>query len=191
MVNIPYMAKQKQELAAKKREESTRTPLTEACRIILRSLKEVGKPVTVSELVRMTKLNRKTVDKCTEFLQLIQKELEHNKIVLNEMNHLKLMKLEPRVGMLSLPEKTQRLIIRTLYYPEPSEEVYLLVHLYLRKAADPEHATSMPKTKSMRKLIKQGQILESRKGMYLSSEGITVAKGALATYPELKNTILG
>ncbi len=107
------------------------------------------------------------------------------------MNLLVSKKLEPRVGMLSLPEKTQRLIIRTLYYPEPSEEVYLLVHLYLRKAVDPEHAISMPKTKPARKLIKQGQILESKKGMYLSSEGITVAKGALATYPELKNTTLG
>ena len=93
--------------------------------------------------------------------------------------------------MLSLPEKTQRLIIRTLYYPEPSEEVYLLAHLYLRKAVGPEHAVSMPKTKQMRKLIKQGQIPESRKGIYLSSEGITAAKGSLIIYPELKNTILG
>ena len=93
--------------------------------------------------------------------------------------------------MLSLPEKTQRLIIRTLYYPEPSEEAYLLVHLYLRKAVDPEHAVRMPTTKPMRKLIKQGQILESRKGIYLSSEGITAAKGSLTIYPELKSTILG
>ncbi len=181
------MAKQKQELAA----ENTRTPLTEACRIILRCLREAGKPVTVSELVRMTELNRKTIDKCTEFLQLIQKELERNKIVLNEINHLKLMKLEPRVGILSLPEKTQRLIIRTLYYPQPSEEVYLLVHLYLRKVLDLQHAISMPKTKPMRKLIKQGQILESRDSIYLSSEGITIAKGTLTMYPELKKTILG
>jgi hypothetical protein len=93
--------------------------------------------------------------------------------------------------MLSLPEKTQRLIIRTLYYPEPSEEVYLLAHLYLRKAIDPEHAISMPKTKPMQKLIKQGQILESRKGVHFSSEGMTVAKGSLIIYPELKSTILG
>jgi hypothetical protein len=91
--------------------------------------------------------------------------------------------------MLSLPEKTQRLIIRTLYYPEPSEEVYLLVHLYLMKALDSKRAIRMPKTKSMRKLIEQGQILESRKGIYLSSEGIKVANGALTIYPELKNTI--
>lgn len=180
------MAKQEQKLA-----KSARTPLTEACKIILRSLGDAGKPVTASELVRMTELNRKTVDKCTAFLQFIQKELERKKIVLSEMNHLKLVKLEPRGGMLSLPEKTQRLILRTLYYPEPSEEVYLLAYLYLRKAVVPEHATSMPKTKPMRKLIKQGQILESRKGVYLSSEGITIARGALAIYPELKSTILG
>lgn len=181
------MVKQKQELASEKK-ESTRTTLTEACRIILQCLKEAGKPVTMSDLVRMTELNRKTVDKCAEFLQNIQKELERNKIVLNEMNHLKLIKLEPRVGMLSLPEKTQKLIIRTLYYPEPSEEVYLLAHLYLRKALDPKRAIRMPKTKPMQKLIKQGQILESRKRIYLSSEGMKVAKGALAIYPELKNT---
>jgi len=189
MANRSYMARQKQELAIKKRGESARTPIITACGIILRTLKKEGKPVTISELVRMTELNRKTVDKCTEFLQFIQKELERNKIVLNEMNHLKLMKLEPRVGMLSLPEKTQRLIIRTLYYPEPSEEAYLLAHLYLRKAVDPEHAIRMPKTKPMRKLIKQGQILESRKGIYLLSEGITAAKGSLIIYPELKSTI--
>lgn len=181
------MVKQKQELASEKK-ESARTSLTEACRIILERLKEAGKPVTMSDLVRMTELNRKTVDKCAEFLQSIQKELERNKIVLNEMNHLKLIKLEPRVGMLSLPEKTQRLIIRTLYYPVPSEEVYLLVNLYLRKALDPRHAIRIPKTKSTQKLIKQGQILESRKGICLSSEGIKVAKGALTLYPELKNT---
>ena len=99
------------------------------------------------------------------------------------------MNLEPRVGMLSLREKTQRLIVRTLYYPEPSEEAYLLAHLYLRKAVYPEHAIRMPKTKPMRKLIKQGQILESRKGIYLLSEGITAAKGSLIIYPELKSTI--
>ena len=93
--------------------------------------------------------------------------------------------------MLSLPEKTQRLIIRTLYYPEPSEEGYLLAHLYLRKAVDPEHAVRMPKMKPMQKLSRQGQILESRKGIYLSQGGITVAKGSLTIYPELKNTVLG
>lgn len=179
------MAKQKQKLST-----NTRTPLIEACRIILHCLKEVGKPVTVSELVRVTELNRKTVDKCIEFLQVMQKELERNKIVLNELNHLKVMKLEPRSGMLSLPEKTQKLIIRTLYYPEPSEEVYLLAHLYMRKAVNPEHVIRMPKTKSMRKLIKQGQIIESMKGVYLSSEGITMAKGSLAIYPELKDAML-
>jgi len=80
------------------------------------------------------------------------------------------------------------LIIRTLYYPEPSEEAYMLAHLYLRKAVGPEHATRMPRTKVMQKLIKQGQILESRKGIYLSSEGMKVAKGARTIYPELKNT---
>lgn len=180
------MAKQKQKLASEKK-EGTRTTLTEACRIILQSLKEAGKPVTMSDLVRITELNRKTVDKCAEFLFNIQKELERNKIVLNEMNHLKLIKLEPRVGMLSLPEKTQKLIIRTLYYPEPSEEVYLLAHLYLRKGLDPERAIRMPKIKPMQKLIKQGQILESKKGIYLSPEGVKVAKGALTIYPELKD----
>lgn len=190
MVLMRYMARQKQELAIR-RGEGTRTPLTEACGIILRALKRTGKPVTISELVRMTELNRKTVEKCAEFLQFVQKELERNKVVLNEMNNLKLMKLEPRVGMLSLPEKTQRLIIRTLYYPAPSEEAYLLAHLYLRKAVDPEHAVRMPKTKPMQKLIRQGQILESRKGIYLSQEGITVAKGSLTIYPELKNTVPG
>jgi len=182
------MTRQKQELV-EKRGGKTRTPLTEACGIILKALKETAKPVTVSEMVRRTDLNRKTVEKCTEFLQFIQKELERNKIVLNELNHLKLMKLEPRVGMLSLPEKTQRLIIRALYYSEPSEEVYLLAHLYLKKAVDPEHAVRMPETKPVRKLSRQGQILESKKGIYLSQEGITVAKGSLTIYPELKNTV--
>lgn len=102
----------------------------------------------------------------------------------------KIDKLEPRVGMLSLPEKTQRLIIRTLYYPEPSEEVYLLVHLYHRKAVDARHAIGMPKTKPVQKLIKSGQIIESTRnsGIYLSSEGMKVAKGALTIYPALKNT---
>lgn len=185
------MVKQKQELVVDKREEGARTSFTEACRIILQSLKETGKPVTVSDLVRMTGLNRKTVEKCTEFLQAMQKELERKKIVSHAMNHMRILTLEPRIGMLSLPEKTQRLIIRTLYYSEPTEDLYLLTHLYLRKAVNPERAISMPKTKLMQKVIKQGQILESSKGVYLSPEGITIAKGSMRMYPELKNTILG
>ncbi len=184
------MVKQKQELLTDRKEESTRTAFTEACIRILQTLKKTGKPVTISELVRMTDLNRKTVEKCAQFLQVVQKELERNKIVSHAMNHMKLLTLEPRVGMLSLPEKTQRLIIRTLYYSVPTEELYMLTNLYLRRALNPEHAVSVPKTKVIRKLIKQGQILESAAGVYLSPEGVTIAKGSLRIYPELKNAIL-
>ena len=184
------MVKQKQELVTGRREESARTSFTEACRMMLQSLREAGRPVSLSDLVRMTDLNRKTVEKCAQFLQVVQKELERNKIVSHAMNHKRLLTLEPRVGMLSLPEKTQRLIIRALYYSEPTEELYLISNLYCRKAVNPGHAVSMPKTKMMRKLIKQDQILESTKGVYLSPEGITIAKGSLRIYPELKNTVL-
>ena len=76
-------------------------------------------------------------------------------------------------------------MIRT-HFPMPSQEEKILVRLYLEKAFAPKDAIGMEKSTVVRKLLKQGQLLENKQGLiYLSDEGKTVAKGALKVYPEL------
>jgi hypothetical protein len=97
----------------------------------------------------------------------------------------KLVAVSERTGLLELPENVQRLIIRTMYYPNPSEEEIILIHLLLSEAFPPEKSLSLRKDHAIQKLVDQGQILEENKKLYLSDEGKIVAQGALKIYPEL------
>ena len=87
--------------------------------------------------------------------------------------------------MLGLPENLQRLIIRTIYYPNPAEEEIVLIHLLLNDAFSSEKALSLSQSRAVQKLLKQGQVLEIDKKVFLSDEGKIVAQGALSIYPEL------
>jgi hypothetical protein len=72
-----------------------------------------------------------------------------------------------------------------MYYPNPSEEEIVLIHLLLSEAFSPEKSLSLRKDQTIQKLVDQGQVLEGNKKLYLSDEGKIVAQGALKIYPEL------
>jgi hypothetical protein len=104
------------------------------------------------------------------------------------MKHSKLIEINEKSGLLDLPETIQNLIIRIVYYPNPSKEETILTHMFLKEAISPEKAISLEKDATVRKLVKQGQVLEIERALrfYLSDEGKIVAEGALKLYPELK-----
>jgi len=116
----------------------------------------------------------------------IQRVLKDKKIVMEKVNKTRVLRVEERSGMLSLPDHVQKIIIRSLYFPTPSREEEILVHLHLRNATNERTAIKSEDARIIRKLLRQGQILPTAdKRIYLSREGFIVAKGALDTYPEL------
>jgi predicted transcriptional regulator len=169
---------------------SPRTPLDEAIKQILKLLVENEKSFSITGLARESGLHRKTVQKCIELLVVLEdKWLEDYKLKLHEVDNRKLVALERRIGLLSYPEEVQRFIIKAKYFPMPSEETYLMIYLYLKDATSPEKALSLKENEIVKKLIKQEKIKkkkEKKETYYLSDEGITIAKGALQIYPDLK-----
>jgi predicted transcriptional regulator len=166
-----------------------RKSFSEAVRIVLDTLK-TGEPYSISRLSREAGLNRRTVEKALEILEETQKYFLEKKLDITKLGQARLVQLSERAGLLNLPEDLQRLIIRTAYYPTPSREEEILVHLYREKAFSPESAIALSKSTLIQKLLKQGQLLEASSGnmraQYLSDEGKIVAEGALKLYPELK-----
>lgn len=88
--------------------------------------------------------------------------------------------------LLHIPENTRRLVIRTVYYPNPSKDEIVLVHMLLNNALSPQKSLSLERDQTIQKLVKQGQIIEENGRLYLSDEGKIVAQGALTLYPELR-----
>jgi hypothetical protein len=170
--------------------QTTRTSLPEAVKTVLDTM-EKRKTLSVNALSRETGLNRRTVEKALELLLNVQPYFLRKSLRLIEMNHSKLIEVNEKSGLLGLPENIQKLIIRTAYYPNPSKEETILVHMCLKEAISPEKALSLDKDAVLRKLVKQGQILqvEHTPRFYLSDEGTIVAEGALKVYPELKELI--
>lgn len=168
--------------------QTTRTPLDEAVKEIFKLLVESEKSYSMTSLARESHLHRKTVQKSIELLSTLEKYLEDYRLTLREVDNRKIITLERRVGLLSYPEEVQKFIIKSKYFPMPSEETYVMLHLYLRDAISREKAVPLEgKENEMKKLIKQEKI--NQKGAtkyYLSDEGITIAKGALKIYPELE-----
>ena len=164
--------------------QTTRTSFPEAVKIILETLKK-EKSLSVNALSKETKLNRRTIEKSLKLLLEIQPYFQEIKIGIVESDWRKLVEVKERTGLLGLPENVQRLIIRTIYYPNPSEEEIVLIHLLLNEALSPAKALSISKSRASQKLVKQGQISETNGKLYLSDEGKIVAQGALQIYPEL------
>jgi len=164
-----------------------RTSLPDATRAVLRTLETTGESLTVSNVVQSTGLHRRTVEKAVDEIMEIQRVLKDKKVILDKVNKMRVLRLEERSGMLSLPDHIQKIIIRSLYFPTPSREEEILVHLYLRDATNKRTAMKSEEGNRLtEKLLRQGQILSTTdKRIYLSKEGFTVAKGALDTYPEL------
>jgi len=164
--------------------QSTRTSFPEAVKVILETLKK-EKSVSVNALSKQTKLNRRTVEKSLKLLLEIQPYLQEIQLGNVESDWRKLIEVKERTGLLGLPETVQRLIIRTIYYPNPSEEEIVLIHLLLNEAFSPEKALSLGKSRIIQKLVKQGQLVATDGKLYLSDEGKIVSQGALQIYPEL------
>jgi len=166
-----------------------RKSFPEAIRIVLDTLKN-GDPYSISRLSKEASLNRRTVEKALEILEETQKYFLEKKLDITKFGQARLVQLSERSGLLNLPEELQRLIIRMAYYPSPSREEEILVHLHREKAFSPESAVTINRSALVEKLLKQGQLLETSRGemraQYLSDEGKIVAEGALKLYPELK-----
>lgn len=146
---------------------------------------EKGDGFSITSLSGEAKLNRRTVEKVIDILEHVQKHFSEKQIEVIRINNMKIVQLTKRVGLLGLPEDLQKLIIKTAYYPIPSREEEILVYLYSKGAKNPDKAIPLEKTKIVNKLLKQGQLLESGKGIYLSDEGEIITRGALKLYPEL------
>jgi hypothetical protein len=171
-------------MSAVREEQSERTSFPEAVKTIMAALKE-ERSLSVNALSRETKLNRRTVEKALKLLLDIQPYFQQIKLSPAVSDWRKLVEVSERTGMLELPENVQRLIIRTVYYPNPSEEEIVLIHLLLNEATSAQKSVSLNKTQTIQKLVGQGQIVEENDKLFLSDEGEIVAKGALKIYPEL------
>lgn len=185
-----------------------RTSFADACSLIMKLLAEEQQPRSISGLSRDAQLHRKTVEKCVELLFELEKNwLDTYRVRLDNLDkRRRIVSLERRTGLLSYPEEAQSFIIRTKHYPLPSKGTYVMTYLYLKDATTSEKATAIPDEEGehlekeaetvVRRLLKQGKIFEKiqqegKEGggsrlFYLSKEGITIAKGALRVYPELK-----
>ncbi len=167
-----------------------RTSFPEAVKTIIETL-EKGDSFSVSRLSQATNLNRRTVQKAVDFLKEIQHAFLEMRLDVTELQGAKVIQIKKSVGMLSLPEHIQHLIIRMAYFPTPSREEEILVHAFTKKALSAETAIRVSRSQLVDKLLKQGQLEETensraRASIYLSDEGQIVAKGALKLYPELQ-----
>jgi DNA-binding transcriptional regulator YhcF (GntR family) len=179
----------------KKDSTSSRTPFDEACEIIMKILAENQKIYSITSLAKEVRLHRNTVEKCIDLLIKLEKNgLEDYRLKLENVDNKKIIMIQRRTGLLSFPEDIQRLIIKARHFPLPSTEGYVLLYMYLRNATTLKNAVKIESIKiasdkddTINKLIKQGQINKSRKGLiFLSDEGITIAKGTLQLFPELE-----
>lgn len=164
--------------------QTQRTSFPEAVRIILETLKNENN-LSVNALSRKTGINRRTVEKALKLLLEVQPYFQELKLTPAKSDWRKLIAVSEKTGLLGLPENTQRLIIRTMYYPNPSEAEIILIHLLLSEAFSPKKSLTLRKDLTIQKLINQGQIVEENEKLYLSDEGKIVAQGALKIYPEL------
>jgi len=67
----------------------------------------------------------------------------------------------------------------------PTPETQLLINLYLKDATSESKGIKVGDDPIVTRLVKQGQLLKTGGKMYLSDEGITVAKGAVKIFPFL------
>jgi len=146
---------------------------------------EEGRMFSIRKLAEATDVSPTTMKKVLKTLIFIQLRLRNKRIYLTKTSGTSIVQLEP-LGLSNLPNELQKHIIRMMYYPAPDEDQKLLVSLLQKKAMKKEKAIVLESSEELTKLVKQGQILESPKGYYLSDEGIIVAKGALKLYPELE-----
>ena len=173
--------------------EGERTSLPEAVTIVLRTLRKTDreKPLTVNDIVKKTKLNARTVKKTVDVLEQTHEAFSKEDLVVMKLSSgATLLAMEPRqIGMLSLPEDVQKMIIRTKYFPQPSREQEILVHLLLREAIDKSSAINLNESDPIVSSLVEAENIEKTKDdhkFYLTEIGKMVANGTLEIYPELR-----
>jgi len=171
-----------------------RTSCPQAVSIVLDTLTRAQAPCSISHLSRETGLNPRTVKKTLGILLKTQESLKEKRLDITKIGQTTIIQLNKRGGLLNLPEDLQNLIIRTAYYPTPSREEEILVYSYREKAFSAENAIKLDQSSVVKKLVEQGQLIETTKEdkrtYYLSDEGKIVSRGALKLYPELESARL-
>ena len=172
-----------------------RTPSTEAVKIVLGLLRQnESSPMTIQEISRRAGLNRRTVEKAIDVLKFVNENMANAELVAFRSGGSNFVEVKPsrvrhEIGLLDLPSNVQRLVVRAAYFPTPSEEETILVHLLLRGATEQTLATPLEKSPTVLALLKQENILKTASGFFLSEIGRNVAQGALSLYPELANIV--
>ncbi len=166
----------------------SRTDFPTAVEQILEIL-ESGESYTLNRLTQESGLNFRTVKKAVEFLQRNQKLLQERILEVSTADRLTIIRTRERVGGLALyPEKIQHLIIKTAYYPTVSREEEILAYLFIANASDASRAVDIPKDSKLSGLLGAEHVARPPSGRYyLTSDGQTIARGALRLYPELKD----
>lgn len=169
---------------------SSRTPrsrkdFASATRIIMDTLQS-GEPFTMNKLVEKTGLNFRTVKKAVDLLETLQKGFLETKIDISHANKLTLIQLKNRIGLASLPENIQQLIIKTAYYPTVSREEEILAYLLLHNAVDAYSGISIQRDKTLEDLVEAEHVEVKDGKYYLTSVGKMTSEGALKLYPELR-----
>ena len=168
--------------------ERDRKDLATATTMILDTLKS-GEPFTLNKLTAETGLNFRTVKKALELLEKAQSMLLEKKLDVSHMDNLTIIQMKERVGLASLPEHIQHLILKTAYHPTVSREEEILAYLLLHNALDSNSAVSIQSDNTLAGLIEAGHVEENDGRYYLTPVGKVVAEGALTLYPELKALI--
>ncbi len=166
----------------------SRTDFPTAVERILEIL-ESGEPYTLNRLTQESGLNFRTVKKAVELLQKSQKLLRERILEVSTAEKLTIIRARERAGGLALyPEKIQQLIIRTAYYPTVSREEEILAYLFIANASDASRAVDIPEDSKLGGLLEAEHVARTPGGRYyLTSDGQTIARGALRLYPELKD----
>lgn len=173
--------------------EVVRTPWPEAIRAVVETLRvNSPPPMTIQEIVRRTGLNRRTVEKTTAVLRTLANQANADFVFFTKGKmtfvELKTSEQTKGFGMLDLPTDVQNLLIRTKYFPQPSKEEEILVHLFLNNALEPAKALALDGTSIVKKLVRQEHLCETGKSRFhLTQTGKMIAAGALDIYPELKS----
>ena len=164
----------------------TRTDFPSAVYRTLEVLKD-GESYTQNKLAQKADLNSRTIHKILILLSDVQLALREKEINISEMENAKVIRMNERSGLASFPDNVQSLILKTIYHPTTSREEEILTHLLLANALDEKSAITIPKDKILSELIDAEFVSKTSKDkFYLTSDGKTIAKGALKLYPELK-----
>ena len=85
-----------------------------------------------------------------------------------------------------MPVEERARYVRQKYFPQPRQEDVLLVELFRRNAITKENAIQLEADEITEKLLNQEKIGKINQKVFLTEEGMMVAKGLIKLYPELK-----